>query len=82
MKLLDAKELRVGMRVIKVSGNRQNTTGTVRAVNVRENRFVVLFDGDKTITPECDPREFKILTLPRLHLTGRPPPNTVARGSR
>jgi hypothetical protein len=81
MKPLDAKELRVGMRVIKVRGERQHTTGVVRAVNVGENWFAVLFDGDQRITVGCNPKEFEVLGNQNLRLTGKPPPHTIARGS-
>lgn len=81
MKPLDTKELSVGMRVIKINGERQNTTGVVRAVNVGENWFAILFDGDQRVTPRCNPAEFKILKNQNLRLTGMPPPNTIARGS-
>ena len=69
------------MRVIKIGGERRGMKGTVRAINFEENRFAVLFDGDKIITHECDPKEFKIHVSRNIHLTGQPPPNTVARGS-
>lgn len=81
MKPLDTKELSVGMRVIKICGERQNTTGVVRAVNVGENWFSILFDGDQRVTLGCDPAEFKILKNKNLRITGKPPPNTIARGS-
>ncbi|KKU76895.1 MAG: hypothetical protein UY03_C0024G0008 [Parcubacteria group bacterium GW2011_GWA2_47_64] len=79
MKTLDTKELRIGMRVIKISGSRQNTTATVRAIDVGNNMFGAIFNGDKTITQRCDPKEFEILKLPNLRLTGTPPPGTEAR---
>lgn len=77
MRELDAKELRVGMRVIAVAGDR---TGTVKALDVANNICAVLFDGDKTVTPECQPGRFRILRNPALRLTGVPPPETVPRG--
>lgn len=80
-KLLDAKEVRVGMRVIKVSGERENTTGTVRGVDVEANLIGVRFDGDAQTTFSCVAREFQILKNPSIRLTGRPPPGTIARGS-
>ncbi len=82
MKALDTKKLSVGMRVIKVSGERQHTTGVVRAVNVEENWFSILFDGDQRVTAGCTPVEFEILKDQNLRLTGQPPPHTIARGSR
>jgi len=63
MKPLDTKELSVGMRVIKIGGERENTTGTVRGVNVEMNLIGVLFDGDTKTTFSCDAREFQILNL-------------------
>ena len=81
MEPLDTKKLSVGMRVIKVCGERQNTTGLVKAVDVGLNRFAVLFDGDEAVIQNCDPKEFQILISTVIRLTGRSPPHTIARGS-
>ncbi len=81
MKLLDAKEVRVGMRVVKVSGERQNTMGTVKGVDVGANLIGVLFDGDAKTTFASEAREFQVLKKPFIRLMGRPPPDTIARGS-
>ncbi|HEY4508410.1 MAG TPA: hypothetical protein VJJ55_02010 [Candidatus Paceibacterota bacterium] len=81
MKPLDTKELSVGMRVIKIGGEVSNREGVVRAVNRAENRFAVLFDGDRAVTMNCDPTEFRKVETVRPHLTGKPPPGTIARGS-
>lgn len=78
MSELDAKELRVGMRVITVAGDR---TGTVRGLDVANNICAVHFDGDKTVTQECHPSRFRILENPAFRLTGIPPTGTVPRGS-
>ncbi len=78
---LDAKEVRVGMRVVKVSGEREGTAATVRGVDVQENLIGVLFDGDTKTTFACNAGEFQILKKPGIRLTGRPPPGTIARGS-
>lgn len=74
MEKLDAKNLRSGMRVITCDGKR---TGTVRGVDIAGNRFAVLLDGENRSTLDCNPAEFKILTIPGLRLTGRPPPSTI-----
>lgn len=60
MKTLDTKELRVGMRVVKITGERRGDTGLVRTVNVEENTFSLLFDGDAKATLWCDPKKFEI----------------------
>ena len=73
---LDAKALSRGMRVITKAGVRR--TGTVKAVNVVENWIAILFDGDTSVTPMCQPRDFAI-SPPNLRLTGQPPPHTVPR---
>lgn len=79
--MLDSKEVRVGMRVVVVSGKRKNTTGTVKGVDVEANLIGVLFDGDRATTLGCDTGEFELLKVPSVRLTGRAPPGTVARGS-
>ena len=82
MKPLDTKELSVGMRVIKIGGEVSNREGVVRAINTAENRFAVLFDGERVITMDCDPKEFrKKVETTRPHLTGKSPRGTIARGS-
>lgn len=75
---LDSKNLSRGARVIKIAGDRQNTTGTVKGVDRGANTIGVQFDGDNHVTFECKPSEFKIAT-DRLTLTGKPPAGTVAR---
>jgi hypothetical protein len=75
---LDAKELRVGMRVITVAGDQ---TGTVKANDVENNTCAVLLDGEKTVTPQCHPNGFRILQNPELRLTGVAPQDTIARSS-
>lgn len=76
MKTLDAKSLKNGMRVITRDGKR---TGTVKGVDTAGNRFAVLLDGEIRPTLDCNPAEFRILTIPGLRLTGRPPKGTIPR---
>ncbi len=77
---LDAKQLSRGMRVMKISGERQGVTGTVKGVDWANNLIGVEFDGDNRTTFECTPAEFKVITS-GIRITGKPPPHTIARGS-
>ena len=70
---LRVQNLSSGMRVRKIKGEGADKDGTVRevrAVDVENNTFAVLFDGDQKPTFRCDPEEFILLG---------PPPGTVPR---